>query len=520
MTQLKKIFSKNMVYGLSLDFLFNYFQSFSKIFAIFVGLLTVRLFLENQSEYTPKFLLNFRIIVEYLLIVSSLITVLAFLYKFLKQILNFKLRYSFFVTLIGETILNGFITLFLIAITLLAAIPFYITTPLDASVSRFANDNIENLNRQIFLNGLISVLLLIFIKKLEKIKLTVYFFAIYFIFFANFIAFISIPDLAKKPVESKPQTNILLTERLNCDKNKVLSMVKNCTVPVVDSSGNHGTGFSIIDGYLFTSRHVIEDSKNLITIINNEEYDLSIFNYSNNVDIAVLKLRDNLKVPTCQWFDSDNLNIAEDLYAMGWPLQYLGESTVTRGIFSRRLESESGSSFIQTDTPVNPGNSGGPLINECGIVAVNTSKDMWFKGETAVEGSAFALTSKFLYPILTELIETGEVGKKPPISAETFFSQTQEYDESKYLDVNSIRRYLNELYDVRTSWEGTTGVNQEKFNKLMDLFNRQIDFCNHLINKLSDGRAMTNDDIVMWDSVVKMSEEASVLSNELIKEFY
>ncbi len=92
-------------------------------------------------------------------------------------------------------------------------------------------------------------------------------------------------------------------------------------------------------------------------------------------------------MPALSIGDDANLQLGEELFAIGTPLDEKLGQTVTRGIMSGRREFE-GRSFIQTDVSINPGNSGGPLIDETGkVVGVATLKI----SETGVQGIGFGV---------------------------------------------------------------------------------------------------------------------------------
>lgn len=99
------------------------------------------------------------------------------------------------------------------------------------------------------------------------------------------------------------------------------------------------------------------------------------------------------------FYDSDKLITAENLYAIGWPNSPDGQATVTKGIFSRKVDVD-GVEMIQTDAPINPGNSGGPLVNKCGCVGINTAKLSWSNYYTPSEGSGYAIPSKLIESLL------------------------------------------------------------------------------------------------------------------------
>ncbi|MEK7597205.1 MAG: trypsin-like peptidase domain-containing protein [Patescibacteria group bacterium] len=318
-------------------------------------------------------------------------------------------------------------------------------------------------------------------------------------------------------LNNKNSTNFITT-RNSCNKELVLQQTKSCILRVLRNDGGHGSGFVIQPGYLITNKHVIEGASKLSVYMNGEK-EIKVWNYSPNLDVAILKLPDSNPTSSCNWFDSNQLGIAEELYAFGWPNDPTGDSTVTKGIYSRTNKYEDGTEDIQTDTSINPGNSGGPLVNECGVVGINTLRAEWTQEQSPrfIEGMSFALSSNFIHSKIDELINSGNLSKGIPNTSSYQVNNVQPNNQPVFtLDVNNIRSYLNDIYRVKSSWEQSRGhVDDQKLNNLIDSFNRQIEFCNHLVNKLNGGQPASGDDINLWKAVIKMGDESAALTNEL-----
>ena len=301
-----------------------------------------------------------------------------------------------------------------------------------------------------------------------------------------------------------------------CSVESTLKKAKDCTFVVMRDDGGHGSGFSVSPGYLVTNKHVIEGANKLTTWINGEK-ELTVWNYSPTMDIAVLKLP--FEMPTCEWYESSNLKTAETLYAVGWPLSPTGSSTVTKGIFSRLNQFDVGLEFIQTDAAINPGNSGGPLLSSCGVVGINTLKESWSNEELPrpLEGLGNALSSRILKPLVTNLIKQGELTEIPKSNVPvTQKSNPQVPSQKPTLNLGEIQSYLSNLHSWKQSWQTYSNrLPRDKYDRLMDLFNRQIEFCSTLTSRLQSRNYTSQDDLIMWDAVVKMSYEASSLANEL-----
>jgi len=139
-----------------------------------------------------------------------------------------------------------------------------------------------------------------------------------------------------------------------------------------------GTGSGVIiseDGYIVTNNHVIRDASDLEVTLNNKKvYKAKLIGTDSKMDIALLKIDADEKLSYSTFADSDQVKVGEWVLAVGNP--YNLTSTVTAGIVSakaRNLDTNGIQSFIQTDAAVNPGNSGGALVNTRGeLIGINT----------------------------------------------------------------------------------------------------------------------------------------------------
>lgn len=174
-----------------------------------------------------------------------------------------------------------------------------------------------------------------------------------------------------------------------------------------------GTGSGVIissDGYIVTNNHVIDKANEIqITLNNQKKYKAELIGADENNDIALLKIEADIDLPYTPFANSDNIKIGEWVLAVGNP--YNLTSTVTAGIVSakgRDLQGNSATdSFIQTDAAVNPGNSGGALVNTRGeLVGINTA----ISSKTgSYVGYSFAVPSNIAKKIIDDLLEFGKV---------------------------------------------------------------------------------------------------------------
>jgi serine protease Do len=173
-----------------------------------------------------------------------------------------------------------------------------------------------------------------------------------------------------------------------------------------------GTGSGVIiseDGYIVTNNHVIQDASTLeVTLNNKRSYSAKLIGTDSKMDIALLKIDTDDKLPYSTFADSDNVKVGEWVLAVGNP--YNLTSTVTAGIVSakaRNLDTNGIQSFIQTDAAVNPGNSGGALVNTRGeLVGINT---MISSQTGSYVGYSFAVPSNITRKIIEDIMEFGNV---------------------------------------------------------------------------------------------------------------
>ncbi|AMA49595.1 MULTISPECIES: S1C family serine protease [Flavobacterium] len=173
-----------------------------------------------------------------------------------------------------------------------------------------------------------------------------------------------------------------------------------------------GTGSGVIiskDGYIVTNNHVIQNATELeVTLNNNKTYKAKLVGTDSKMDIALLKIEAEGDLPTAIFGNSEQIKVGEWVLAVGNP--YNLTSTVTAGIVSakaRDLSNQGIQSFIQTDAAVNPGNSGGALVNTRGeLIGINT---MISSPTGSYTGYSFAVPSNLARKIVEDLMEYGNV---------------------------------------------------------------------------------------------------------------
>ena len=185
-----------------------------------------------------------------------------------------------------------------------------------------------------------------------------------------------------------------------------------------------GSGFVISSNattsYILTNYHVINDVSDItVFFADGTSYDATLVGGEQENDIAVLRVEQgNLQTVTLG--DSDALNVGEEVYAIGNPLGELTFS-LTGGYVSaldRNVTMSDGRrmNYIQTDTAINSGNSGGPLFDQYGQVVGIVSAKLSNNGdstEASVEGVGFAIPIDNVWNMITDIMEYGYVTGKP-----------------------------------------------------------------------------------------------------------
>lgn len=203
-----------------------------------------------------------------------------------------------------------------------------------------------------------------------------------------------------------------------------ISKIKNkgSTIFLTDSNEKLGLGTGFIvseDGYIITNEHVSgEKYENCyITLENGTSYTGKVIWSDEDIDLSIVKINAN-NLKSLNIGDSDKIKLTQKVYAIGNPVGFEFQRTVTAGIISGldrvvKLEDEKTSymeELIQTDATINPGNSGGPLINENGeVIGINTVKI------SSAEGIGFAIPINIIKPVIEKIVndknyETARLG--------------------------------------------------------------------------------------------------------------
>lgn len=240
-----------------------------------------------------------------------------------------------------------------------------------------------------------------------------------------------------------------------------------------------GSGVILTDnGYILTNQHVAGNkySSCYVTLADGNSYEGNVVWSDNNIDLAIVKIsKGNLEY--LELGNSDEISLAEEVYAIGNPIGMEFQRTVTKGIISGtnrtiKIEDESQNVYmedlIQTDATINEGNSGGALINMQGeLIGINSVK------LSNAEGIGFAVPVNIIKPIVNKLINNGKF--------EEAWLGIYGYDKEaiKYLDSNI--QIKSGIYVAQIALDGPlvnssikegdiiTKINDTEINKMNDL---------------------------------------------------
>ncbi len=235
------------------------------------------------------------------------------------------------------------------------------------------------------------------------------------------------------------------------------------------TSSSAGSGFILSsDGYVLTNYHVVEGmSKITVTLYDKRELSATLIGYDEGNDIAVLKVKGENLTPVVMG-DSDNLNVGDGVVAIGNPLGELS-FTLTAGLISAKdrvvtMQSGSTMTLLQTDCPINSGNSGGALFNMYGeVIGITNAKySSSGLGEASIDNIGFAIPMNRVKEIVFSIIEKGAVVKPfVGISVQNVTAQMQIWGLPKGALITAVtagspaEQYGLRVDDIITHMNGT-----------------------------------------------------------------
>ncbi len=210
------------------------------------------------------------------------------------------------------------------------------------------------------------------------------------------------------------------------------------------------------NGYIVTNNHVIKGADEItVTLTNNKTYKATVVGADLSTDIAVIKI-DDKNLPYLVYGNSDSVKLAQWVLAIGYPLNL--DVTVTAGIISAKSRNiginQSATpieSFLQTDAAVNPGNSGGALLNTSGqLVGINTA----IASPTgSFAGYAYAIPSNIVKKVVDDIIKYGIVQRA--YLGIQYLNDEASDDQKKKL---GIKQDINGVYVMEVVADGAAKI--------------------------------------------------------------
>ena len=174
------------------------------------------------------------------------------------------------------------------------------------------------------------------------------------------------------PFDSVQASTFVPEEEINITVYEAINPAIVAIEADIEDGVSAGTGCIVsVDGYILTGSHVIDGYKKVkVTTSNGQIYEASVVaTMGKNKDLALLKINPKRQLKTITFGDSESLKVGQKVLAIGNPFGFNG--TLTQGIISR-IDYKKGR--IQTDAAINPGCSGGPLLNSSGeVIGINQS---------------------------------------------------------------------------------------------------------------------------------------------------
>jgi len=274
-----------------------------------------------------------------------------------------------------------------------------------------------------------------------------------------------------------------------------------------------GSGF-IIDkeGIIITNNHVIQSAEGIfVKLTNGKEYEAKVLGTDPTSDIAVIKIntKDSLKAVT--FADSDKARVGDWVIAIGNPFGLGG--TVTAGIISARNRDISlgkYDDFIQTDAPINQGNSGGPLFNIKGEVVGINSAILSNSGGSV--GIGFAIPANFANNIVKQITEFGEI-KRGYIGV-----RIQEVTK-EIADSLGLKSQEGALVSSATAGGPADKAGIESGDIILEFNNKKVDNMRKLPKIVADTRVGQSVEVKIWRNKKILTKNITVIRLEEASEY-
>jgi serine protease Do len=197
----------------------------------------------------------------------------------------------------------------------------------------------------------------------------------------------------------------------------IIGKLKQSSQEYSDKGENLVFGTGVIyrdDGYIITNAHVVQDMDSIVVVLSNSKsYKARLKAIDESFDLAMIKI-DKGMLKAAKFGDMSSIIVGDPVIAIGTPLSFSLRNSATKGIISGINRSAEGEySFIQTDTAINSGNSGGPLVNMKGeVIGINSSKLVGY----GIEGMSFSIPVDTVKYVMGHFEKYGKV-RRPYLGA-------------------------------------------------------------------------------------------------------
>lgn len=283
------------------------------------------------------------------------------------------------------------------------------------------------------------------------------------------------PDDQQASLQDK--TSFVVDE--NTSLADVYDYVVNSVVTIVTNKDNLGSGFIVTDaGHIVTNYHVISGATKVSVVLNNKnKYSAAVVNYDDVNDIAVLKISPNEDLSVAFIGDATKIRTGDAVFAVGTPYsqELYGSLSYGRVCFSERTLAGTSAKYVQTDAPINHGNSGGPLFNMKGeVVGINTYKIV----ADDTENIGFALSSSTFKPFVESSLSKNPstrlgIGISGVAVQDTNYSQLlcDGVIVISVTDNGPAEKAGIQSYDIIIGINGTTIKNADDIKSIINQFN-------------------------------------------------
>jgi len=298
-----------------------------------------------------------------------------------------------------------------VAVVLLGIVLFGLTTLVAGSL--FTNNDTSSLSTSRFflIDGMIGLILLaillVAVWRLRKRRFAKHFLVGLWIGLGLYAGMTVLAVVGVLIGNVQGPTTVATQTSCTTTLSQQLAKADAAVVPIATDLGS-GTGFAVnADGLVATANHVVAGASDIYANWSTGRVAMRVVSTFPEYDVALLQI-DQL-TPEYLGFTSA-YNVTDDLYAVGYPANtfFAGQASVSGGILSRILSNSdlllndpatpAGLEIVQTDTALNPGNSGGPLINKCGVVGIISAKSdsqgLQEYGLVSEEGISYAISAK------------------------------------------------------------------------------------------------------------------------------